>query len=264
MNIWQKKQAITERLAKAGIKMSGKNTFANYGYYELSDINPHLIPLLTEFACDLTISFDEKLATATLTNCEKPEERIVITSPMGSAELKGCHVVQNIGAVETYQRRYLELAMFNISEADALNASHNPDATDKPASRKVVPFKADAPRATTPAPSNDAPKQGDDKQPYFRFSPEKPFLVGAELTAGVTPINEIDFGKNKGKTLSELTENQLRWYWGSAYENIIANKYLEKSVAQLLGVQAELVNRGHKPHAVVAGGAAEQDEIPME
>ena len=78
MNIWQKKQAITERLAKAGIKMSGKNTFANYGYYELSDINPHLIPLLTEFACDLTISFDEKLATATLTNVEKPEERIEI------------------------------------------------------------------------------------------------------------------------------------------------------------------------------------------
>jgi len=40
---------------------------------------------------------------------------------MGSAALKGCHEVQNIGAVETYQRRYLWVAALEIVEHDALD-----------------------------------------------------------------------------------------------------------------------------------------------
>jgi hypothetical protein len=42
---------------------------------------------------------------------------------MGSAQLKGCHEVQNIGAVETYQRRYLYVAAMAIVEHDALDSS---------------------------------------------------------------------------------------------------------------------------------------------
>ena len=49
--------------------------------------------------------------------------QIILTSPMGSADLKGCHVVQNIGAVETYQRRYLWVAALEIVEHDALDAT---------------------------------------------------------------------------------------------------------------------------------------------
>ena len=51
-----------------------------------------------------------------------------ITSPMGSAALKGCHEVQNIGAVETYQRRYLWVTAMEIVEHDALDASTGKDA----------------------------------------------------------------------------------------------------------------------------------------
>lgn len=40
---------------------------------------------------------------------------------MGSAALKGVHEVQNIGAVETYQRRYLWVAALEIVEHDALD-----------------------------------------------------------------------------------------------------------------------------------------------
>jgi len=48
---------------------------------------------------------------------------ITITSPFGSAALKGCHEVQNIGAVETYQRRYLWVTAMEIVEHDALDAT---------------------------------------------------------------------------------------------------------------------------------------------
>ena len=46
---------------------------------------------------------------------------------MGSAALKGCHEVQNIGAVETYQRRYLWVAALEIVEHDALDATTGQD-----------------------------------------------------------------------------------------------------------------------------------------
>jgi hypothetical protein len=62
-------------------------------------------------------------------------QEIVITSPMGSAALKGCHEVQNIGAVETYQRRYLWVAALEIVEHDAVDAVTG---SDKP-SLKITP-----------------------------------------------------------------------------------------------------------------------------
>jgi hypothetical protein len=42
---------------------------------------------------------------------------------MSSAALKGCHDVQNLGAVQTYLRRYLWTNAFEIVEHDALDAT---------------------------------------------------------------------------------------------------------------------------------------------
>jgi len=47
----------------------------------------------------------------------------VITSPMSSAALKGCHDVQNLGAVQTYIRRYLWVTAMEIVEHDAIDSS---------------------------------------------------------------------------------------------------------------------------------------------
>jgi hypothetical protein len=73
---------------------------------------------------------------------------------MGSANLKGCHEVQNIGAVETYQRRYLWSAALEIIENDVLDSTTNPVETPK----KAEPAKS-APAA--PAPSVPAQKAGE-------------------------------------------------------------------------------------------------------
>jgi hypothetical protein len=65
---------------------------------------------------------------------------------MGSAALKGCHEVQNIGAVETYQRRYLWVTAMEIVEHDALDATNGKEAPEgrakaalKPAMELVMP-----------------------------------------------------------------------------------------------------------------------------
>jgi hypothetical protein len=69
------------------------------------------------------ISFGKETADLRIINTDKPEEVIVIESPMSTAALKGCHEVQNLGAVQTYLRRYLWVAALEIVEHDALDSS---------------------------------------------------------------------------------------------------------------------------------------------
>ena len=127
MNIYQKLNAAREQFHKTKLEKTGHNKFANYHYFELGDF---LIPALSIFKeCDLcaVVSFDKDIAKMTIVDIDKPESTIELTSPMGSAALKGCHEVQNIGAVETYQRRYLWVAALEIVEHDALDASTGSD-----------------------------------------------------------------------------------------------------------------------------------------
>lgn len=123
MNLFEKIQKIRVELQNRKLKMSGRNDYSGYDYFELEDfINP-LNELMDQYKMTAIPSFTSENATLTAINIEKLDEIFVITSPFGSASLKGCHEVQNIGAVETYQRRYLYQAMFDISEHDSLNAT---------------------------------------------------------------------------------------------------------------------------------------------
>ena len=54
---------------------------------------------------------------------DNPESMITINSPMAEAALKGCHPIQNLGAVETYTRRYLWVTALELVEHDAIDAS---------------------------------------------------------------------------------------------------------------------------------------------
>ena len=123
MNVYQKLNIARAKFHGIELKKSGHNKFAGYKYFELGDF---IIPALDIFKqLDLTsiISFGKDEASMTIVDNNKPEDRIVITSPMSSAALKGCHEVQNLGAVQTYLRRYLWVAALEIVEHDALDSS---------------------------------------------------------------------------------------------------------------------------------------------
>ena len=131
MNVYQKLNAARDEFHQAKLKKSGHNKFANYYYFELGDF---VIPALEIFkihGLTSVISFGKDEASMTIVNNEKPEEKIVITSPMSSAALKGCHEVQNLGAVQTYLRRYLWVAALEIVEHDALDATTGQTAAPK-------------------------------------------------------------------------------------------------------------------------------------
>ena len=60
------------------------------------------------------------MATLTIINCHKPDEKIIFTSPMRDLEIKGLNKIQVLGGIETYQRRYLYLIAFDIVESDLI------------------------------------------------------------------------------------------------------------------------------------------------
>ena len=137
MSIYQKLQQARLKLQGMPLKKTGNNKFAGYQYFELGDFLPQSIQIFSELGlCDV-ISFTADMATMRIIDIET-EKEIVITSPMGSAALKGCHEVQNVGAVETYQRRYLWVAAMGIVEHDAIDATASNDAPAKPATKPVA------------------------------------------------------------------------------------------------------------------------------
>lgn len=123
MNIYEKLQAMRVALQGMNIKKSGENKFAGYKYYELGDFLPPINQLMKEHGVCSVVTYGAESAILTLHNIEKPEETITFFSPMAEAVLKGAHPIQNLGAVETYQRRYLYMTAFEIVEADALDAT---------------------------------------------------------------------------------------------------------------------------------------------
>ena len=130
MNVFEKLQAARVELQECEIKKSGNNKFSNYDYFELGDILPHINILMNKYKLCSSISYMADIATLTITNSEKPEEQIVFTSPMAQAQLKGCHDIQNLGAVQSYLRRYLYMTAFEIVEADVLDATTGNDNQD--------------------------------------------------------------------------------------------------------------------------------------
>jgi hypothetical protein len=122
--VHRKLSQARQKFHELQLKKSGKNTFAGYEYFELGDFLIPALKVFDEIGLGSTISFTADLATMTIRDLDNPEDAIELTSPMGSAALKGCHEVQNIGAVETYQRRYLWVAALEIVEHDALDATN--------------------------------------------------------------------------------------------------------------------------------------------
>ena len=191
MNIYEKIQTIRVELRNMNLKMTGKNTYAGYSYFELDDILPSINRLMQKYQLTAIVSFDKELATMTVVDYESGDadigqefQKIFITSPFGSADLKGCHEVQSIGAVETYQRRYLYQALFDIGENDSLNATNG-----KEEARQKQP-----PRQSEKAPAPSAPSA--------------PVSEKQEQEA----LNYVlTFSKYKGTALKDCPLDFLKW-----------------------------------------------------
>ena len=126
MSVHAKLMQARIKLQGMQLKKSGLNKFAGYEYFELGDFLPATQTIFSELGLCGVVSFGSDIATLTITDTETNTE-IKITSPMAEANLKGCHPIQNLGAVETYTRRYLWVTAMEIVEHDALDATTGKD-----------------------------------------------------------------------------------------------------------------------------------------
>jgi len=153
MTAYQK--LMEARIALQGKKLAktGKNKFAGYSYFELGDFLPTVQEIFLSLGLCGFVSYGVEKADLTICDIENPEDKIIISSPMSSASLKGAHEIQNLGAVQTYLRRYLWVTAMEIVEHDALDAVLGSDkARDSAGSTAATtkrlrdtPHKKDAP-----------------------------------------------------------------------------------------------------------------------
>lgn len=140
-NVFAKLQEARIKLQATKLSKSGKNKFAGYEYFELGDFLPAIQSICHEVGLCGVVSFSDNDASLTIHDTES-DGVVVFTSPMSTAQLKGCHEVQNLGAVQTYLRRYLWTTAFEIVEHDALDATMD----GKPVEKKPVEKPAEPKR----------------------------------------------------------------------------------------------------------------------
>jgi len=132
-NVYSKLNQARIKMQECGIKQNGCNDFAKYKYFELFDILPASNKICAEINATIYTQFDDKAHLFFVDN--ESMERIEFTLPMSTANLKGCHEVQNLGAVQTYLKRYLYQNCYELSEGDILDKTMNPN--EKPQTTKA-------------------------------------------------------------------------------------------------------------------------------
>jgi hypothetical protein len=140
MTVFSKLNAARKEFHTLKLQKTGHNKFAGYNYFELGDF---LIPALNTFdkhgLCAF-VSFGEAVATMKIVDIDDGSF-VELTSPMAEANLKGCHPIQNLGAVETYTRRYLWVAALEIVEHDAIDSSKPKEDTQPKEDAQLVAYE---------------------------------------------------------------------------------------------------------------------------
>ena len=190
MNVYQKLNEARDLFHQAPLKKSGHNKFAGYSYFELGDFVVPALEIFKSVGLTSVISFKQDEATMQIINTDKPDEMIVISTPMSEASLKGCHPVQNLGAVQSYLRRYLWVAAMEIVEHDAIDSTTG----DK---------------AKEPAPAEPTPKKIVAKR-YEEQDPKSELFVQSMINWGnsCTSLTELtDLWKTNQPQIDELKKN---------------------------------------------------------
>jgi hypothetical protein len=133
------------KLQSTEMKKSGLNKFAGYSYFELSDFIPHVQTIFNDLGLCGVVTFSTEYAQLCITDVDDGTV-IVITSPMAEANLKGAHPIQNLGAVLSYQRRYLWMAAMELVEGDPIDSAPpveapKPEPKPEPVKKTPVPLK---------------------------------------------------------------------------------------------------------------------------
>lgn len=214
MTLFAKIAQARKRFAEAGVKPTGVGGGGRFEYFDLEDILPVVTPINAELGILPLCSFTSDLATLTVYDTETGD-KTELTSPMSTAKLSGCHEVQNLGAVETYIKRYLYQNLYDVVNNDQLDGGELPP-EPKPAKKQAPePKKQPAPKKQT---ALDTPAFALEPHEYAQH------LAGLIKGTSVTTSEIKAYLEGLGKTkAAELTYEEFMKLDG-ALKEAIANE----------------------------------------
>ena len=232
-NIYQKLAEARNALRLRNIKPTGKNQ-GRFTYYELEDILPHVTEICEKIGLLPIMNYYADRAVLTIYDTESDAYNpITLESPMSTAKLAGCHEVQNLGAVETYEKRYLYMHAFDIAESDILDGTVHTE--EKPRARissektnKSAPAQK-APEA--PKPQQKAPADIAEYLLQKGFDPKECAKAGSMWEEAKEVLADIDLNERKSvfKTIS-TNEELIDWNRGLFWKLDAAHKLQDAQI----------------------------------
>lgn len=155
-NLYQRLIEARKLLQTLNIKPTGKNQ-GRFTYYELEDFLPHVTNICSQMGMLPVMNYYADRAVLTIYDTQS-EQKLTLESPMSTASLAGCHPVQNLGAAQTYLKRYLYMHAFDIAESDILDGTVNTDEKPRKSqqSQKLAPVQKEEPRPQQKKPADIA------------------------------------------------------------------------------------------------------------
>lgn len=143
------------------IKKSGKNKFAGFDYYELSDFLPKLNELMLQYGVNDKFTIEEEKATLTLIKGNETQTYSmpfkIFDTPINKKynkdldeyiEVKSMQDIQYLGALNTYYKRYLYLNAFGITDGEIIDGMNNDDLEKKTTKRTTKTDKVEEKKET--------------------------------------------------------------------------------------------------------------------
>ena len=121
MSVYKKLQEARILLQNTKLNKSGKNKFAGFSYFELSDFIPQVTEIFNKIGLCGVVSFTNDTAYLTVHETEG-DGFISFTSPLVMAENAKGQAIQSLGSTHTYFRRYLWLMCMEITENVVIDA----------------------------------------------------------------------------------------------------------------------------------------------
>ena len=121
MNLYQKVAKIKGEMSSMKFSKTGRNSFTKFNYFQLDDFEPTLEKLCSQYGVVTYFMFALDAARMVVVDADDPNQKIEVDSPVDVSFGKTSSKMQDIGAMQTYARRYLFMSFFGITESDFLD-----------------------------------------------------------------------------------------------------------------------------------------------
>lgn len=233
ISIYKKLSKSRAKLAQLPLQKSGKNKFADYSYFELSDFIPQVLKIFDEEGLCGVIQFQTDVATLSIYDCDAPQtEPVVFISPMVKAAVKGSSEIQNLGGTQTYLRRYLWMMAMELTDGDIVDLTSN--SKDNEDAKQGGGFKADREQNGGGFEKRGLAGSAQDGRPQNQTSGastgNQPSSNSTHAPVQKPVLSTIAQGPFKGKTVAQLNTQELTQLIKDLNESLAKNPALQNNL----------------------------------